>query len=194
MSDNNDMLSEVTEWLNTKAKTDKDMYYVGLIVGTFLGAERQKVEIERLQREKADMHKDLIQAEKYAERLSIDGEQLTRRLNLANDLYLERTKVLEDYRLKNAELQKQVDELKGDVISQTNYIERFEMDLLDYDFDIKKAVKDTAKEIFEKIFEALCVFSTQGKSEEYNEGFMQCLNEVDERVRKLAKERGVEVE
>ena len=47
--------------------------------------------------------------------------------------------------------QKKVDELKSDVVYQTNYIERLETDLLDYDFDIKKAVKDTAKEILQMI-------------------------------------------
>ena len=54
--------------------------------------------------------------------------------------------------------------------------------------------KDTAKEIFEKIFGVLFCFTTQGKSEEYNEGFIQCLSEIDERIQKLAKEHGVEVD
>ena len=49
-----------------------------------------------------------------------------------------------------AELQKQVDELKGCVISQTNYIERLEMDIMDFPYDKDKAVKDTAKEILQE--------------------------------------------
>ena len=46
--DDKNTLSSITDWLNSKAKTDDDMYYVGLIVGTFLAVERHKAEIERL--------------------------------------------------------------------------------------------------------------------------------------------------
>jgi hypothetical protein len=67
---------------------------------------------------------------------------------------------------KNAELQKQVDELK----EERYYTEQ-----------------DTAKEIFEKIFEVLCCFTTQGKSEDYNEGYIDCLAEVDKRLQNLAE-------
>ena len=52
---------------------------------------------------------------------------------------------------------------------------------------------DTAREIFEKIFEVLCCFTTQGKSKEYAEGFIDCLAEVDKRLQNLAKEYGVEL-
>lgn len=63
-----------------------------------------------------------------------------------------------------------------------------------YDF-VKQAVKDKAKEIFENVFEVLCCFTTQGKSKEYNEGYIDCLAEVDKRLQNLAKEKhGVEVE
>jgi hypothetical protein len=48
---------------------------------------------------------------------------------------------------------------------------------------------DTAREIFEKIFEVLCCFTTQGKSKEYNEGYIDCLAEVDKRLQNLAKEK-----
>lgn len=48
---------------------------------------------------------------------------------------------------------------------------------------------DTAREIFEKIFEVLCCFTTQGKSREYAEGFIDCLEEVDKRLQTLAKEK-----
>ena len=53
----------------------------------------------------------------------------------------------------------------------------------------KKGRKDSAKEIFEKIFEVLCCFTTQGKSKEYAEGFIDCLEEVDKRLQNLAKEK-----
>lgn len=48
---------------------------------------------------------------------------------------------------------------------------------------------DTAREIFDKIFEVLCCFTTQGKSQEYNEGYIDCLAEVDKRLQNLAKEK-----
>ena len=48
---------------------------------------------------------------------------------------------------------------------------------------------DTAREIFEKIFEVLCCFTTQWKSENYNEGYIDCLAEVDKRLQNLAKEK-----
>ena len=58
----------------------------------------------------------------------------------------------------------------------------------------KKEVKAKAREIFEKIFEVLCCFTTQGKSKEYNEGYIDCLEEIDKRLQSLAKEKyGVEV-
>lgn len=54
---------------------------------------------------------------------------------------------------------------------------------------------DTAREIFEKIFEVLCLFTTQGKSENYNEGYIDCIAEVDKRLQNLAKEEyGVDLE
>lgn len=59
---------------------------------------------------------------------------------------------------------------------------------------IEKTKSDTAREIFEKIFEVICCFTTQGKSEDYNEGYIDCLAEVDERLQNLAKEKyGVEL-
>jgi hypothetical protein len=88
---------------------------------------------------------------------------------------------------ENRERQKQVDELKGKicelVANKCNLVVKEQ-----------QSVKDTAKEIFEKIFEVLCCFTTQGKSEDYNEGYIDCLAEVDKRLQNLAKEKyGVEV-
>ena len=54
---------------------------------------------------------------------------------------------------------------------------------------IGKTKSDTAREIFDKIFEVLCCFTTQGKSKEYNEGYIDCLSEVDKRLQNLAKEK-----
>lgn len=85
---------------------------------------------------------------------------------------------------KTAELQKQVDELTKPL---------YDEDLFNLGYAI--AVKDRTKEIFDKIFEVLCCFTTQGKSKEYNEGYIDCLAEVDKRLQNLAKEQfGVEVE
>jgi hypothetical protein len=58
----------------------------------------------------------------------------------------------------------------------------------------EQAEKDTAKKIFEKIFEVICCFSTKGKSEEYNKGYIDCLAEVDKRLQNLAQECGEEVD
>lgn len=92
--------------------------------------------------------------------------------------------------LKIIELQKQVDELKEKLEIAEGTKNR--LTIFDRIKIHDKAVKDTEKEIFEKIFEVLCCFSTQGKSKEYNEGYIQCLEEVDDRIQKLAKERGLE--
>lgn len=59
--------------------------------------------------------------------------------------------------------------------------------------ELVKKESDTAREIFDKIFETLCCFTTQGKSKEYTEGFIDCLAEVDKRLQNLAKEYGVEL-
>ena len=87
---------------------------------------------------------------------------------------------------ENTELQKQLDELKN---AYNDLLETCR------NCDTTQAVKNTAKEIFEKVFETLCCFTTQGKSKEYAEGFIDCLEEVDKRLQTLAKERyGVEVD
>lgn len=68
-----------------------------------------------------------------------------------------------------------------------------EVDLLKK--ELAKKESETAREIFEKIFEVLCCFTTQGKSKDYNEGYIDCLAEVDKRLQNLSKEKfGVEVE
>lgn len=117
----------------------------------------------------------------------IDLLDLIHRLQSENKRLEERItderKGFEPYILKNYELQKQVDELlrdKGFLIA----------DLA----NARQAVKDTAKEIFDSIFEVLCGFTTEGKSEEYNKGFLDAVSEIDERLQKLAKKKGVEVE
>lgn len=84
--DDKNTLSSITDWLNSKAKTDDDMYYVGLIAGTFLAVERHKAEIERLTEENAVYLKE------------------ARRI----------TELDVEVRKQNAELQKQVDELLRD--------------------------------------------------------------------------------
>ena len=57
--------------------------------------------------------------------------------------------------------------------------------------EIKKQV---AKEIFETIEEKLCVFTTEGKSEEYNDGYCQALSDIDERIQEVGKQYGVKVD
>ena len=63
-----------------------------------------------------------------------------------------------------------------------------EMEMLILSLGYRKE-SDTSREIFEKIFEVLCCFTTQGKSKEYAEGFIDCLEEVDKRLQNLAKEK-----
>ena len=87
---------------------------------------------------------------------------------------------LADYKkceIERAELQKQVDKAWFEVGKMC--------------MEERKA---TAKEIFDSIFEVLCSFTTQGKSKEYNEGYIDCLAEVDKRLQNLAKSKGAEVE
>lgn len=62
--DDKNTLSSITDWLNSKAKTDDDMYYVGLIAGTFLAVERHKAEIERLTEERNDLEQRYLQESK----------------------------------------------------------------------------------------------------------------------------------
>ena len=92
---------------------------------------------------------------------------------------------------EHAELQKQVDELKEE--NKKLYKENTTL-IAGSILERKDISKDTAKEIFEKIFEVLCCFTTQGKSKGYAEGFIDCLEEVDERIQKLAQECNIEVE
>ena len=93
---------------------------------------------------------------------------------------------------ENEELQKQVDELKKRESSIIEYVENNVRNSCPKCKE--RTVKDTAKEIFDRIFEAICVFTTQDQSEEYNKGFLDAVSEVDERLQKLAKDEGVEVE
>ena len=58
----------------------------------------------------------------------------------------------------------------------------------------EQAIKDKAQGIFDRVFETICAFTTQGKSEEYNKGFLDAVSEIDERLQKLAKDEGAEVE
>lgn len=89
------------------------------------------------------------------------------------------------------ELQKQVNELKAE---NTELYKEHTTLIAGSILQKEQVKKDTAKEIFYKIFELLCCFTTQGKSEDYNEGYIDCLAEVDKRLQNLAKEYGVEVE
>lgn len=53
--------------------------------------------------------------------------------------------------------------------------------------------KKTAKEIFEKIQERICVFTTEGKSDDYNDGYCQAIADIDERIQQVAKEYDIEM-
>lgn len=142
-------------------------------------------------------------------------ERLTEDVKLANDLYLERTKVLEDFRKKNVELQSNIKQLEKDfAIQRDKKVEYYnkcvelqkQVDELKNRFEnkaccnmsencsmIQKAVKDTSKEIFKDIFESL-VFGHPAPNEEYRNGYEQALYDYDEKLRKFAKEcYGVEV-
>lgn len=95
---------------------------------------------------------------------------------------------------ENAKLQKYVELLKDRLAKTTEAIDTALYVTDTCQKKVEQAVKDTAKEIFDSIFEVLCVFATKGKSKEYNEGFLEAVSEIDERLQKLAKEKGVEVE
>ena len=135
---------------------------------------------------KTELRKECEEHEEFTKKAKAEIERLTEGLDYfqkSSDYHEGNQKELE---VKNAELQKQVDEfVKIARVSDTKKL---------FDGIKEQAVKDTAKEIFEKIFGVLFCFTTHGKSEEYNEGFIQCLSEIDERIQKLAKEHGVEVE
>ena len=88
--------------------------------------------------------------------------------------------------IETAELQKQVDELK-----EKQFIECHGM-LKGCDM-VKQAVKDTAREIFDKSISgfAFCIVDA---NKDYEEGYMDGLIDYRERLKEFAKEKGVEVE
>ncbi len=79
-------------------------------------------------------------------------------------------------------------------VDREDLIKALKYDRGQYNKGYNDGCKATAKGIFDSIFETLCVFATKGKSEEYNEGFLEAVSQIDERLQKLAKEKGVEVE
>jgi hypothetical protein len=66
--------------------------------------------IRRLQYEKKDMHQDLIQAEKYAEKLSIENARQKTEIERLTEYNANLNGMCLEFIDKNAELQKQVDE------------------------------------------------------------------------------------
>ncbi len=79
---------------------------------------------------------------------------------------------------ENKRMKKQVDESKKDIICLTNYIERLEMDIMDFEYDLSKTKKDTAKEILEM-------------ADKINKGGQNDLCELEVAIK---KRYGVEVE
>lgn len=55
------------------------------------------------------------------------------------------------------------------------------------------AHRKTIKEVFEKINERLCIFKLGNKSQEYEDGYTEAIDEVCGRLDELAKEMGVEL-
>lgn len=78
--------------------------------------------IHRLQSEnenlKNELRKECEEHEEFTQKAKAEIERLTEDVKLANDLYLERTKVLEDFRKKNTELQSNIKQLEGDFAIQ----------------------------------------------------------------------------
>jgi hypothetical protein len=174
----------ITEWLAQKAKTDEDMYYVGAIAGTYLCYERlrsenaeQKEEIERLAsvnmqtigenadlllqvaeltEERDDMHNDVIRAEEYAEMLKKQVDELEAENNRYAELF---GMVGKDFYTVEVDEWEKVKTGVKDMIQQ--------------------AVKDTAKEILQKIMNII----------KKSDGFL-----AEEVIRIMAKLNGVEVE
>jgi alanyl-tRNA synthetase len=122
----------------------------------------QKAEIERLTRE-VDKQKNFVTA--WEESWKIANEQ--------------NTKIRVKLKKENAELQKQVDELKKTISIKVGYIDRVESEVVEWQFATKKSVKDTAKEILQRIMTII----------KKSDGFL-----CEEVVRIMAKQNGVEVE
>lgn len=149
---------------------------------------------------------DLINRQKAEiERLTEENKQLEEEIDLEVDLQTQRKRqiiaesqeFIDELANKNAELQKQVDELtaeKEDLYFQNQnlqtYIDNHEPI---WKRNTEQAVKDTAKEIFEKLLgymgsqQQFCIVDEEHKT------LIDC-DKLFDFVGNLAKEKGVEVE
>ena len=145
----------------------------------------QKAEIERLTKENRQLSLKVWNYEQLA-RTPLYGSESIVHCNLVT-CYNENT----DLKLKNAELQKQVDKLTEQFLETCkNCHLKKDIELLRYQKE--QIVEDTTKEIFKEIFESV-VFNFKG-NEDYKKGFCDALAQYDKQLRDLAKLKGVEVE
>ena len=144
-------------------------------------------------------HKQFVKlAKQIDEQQKAENEWLTEELDfykganrglesMNEQLIAETRKLLEE----KEELQKQVDEAK-ECIELAN--KSLEVNNKRYEERLEQAVKDTAKEILYDIKYGF-VFGYKEKNEVYQEGYDQALEDYDNKLEKLFKERyGVEVE
>lgn len=133
--------------------------------------------IHRLQSEnktlKSELRKECEEHEEFTVKAKAEIERLTELVKSVSDLYLARTTVLEDFREKNAELQKQVDEQKERIRDLITDCDNCPLP--------RQAVKDTAKEILTELYET--------KFKMFSDDLIYADN-----IKVFAKKYGVEVE
>ena len=97
-------------------------------------------------------------------------------------------------KLENAELQKQIDELKATIYRLLGVHDEIASYAQSLEEKNEQAVKDTAKEIFENATEGF-VFNFVAESEDYKNGYDRAIDDYDDKLKDFIKERyGVEVE
>jgi chromosome segregation ATPase len=174
---------------------------------------RLQVEIDRLNdmkftQEHCDLYKENERLKAVLKRELADHEAFTKKANEEierltakyRNLEINYNATWEDYRkyeVKNAELQKQVDELKAENAILNKQVDRKDKAIvremnIGYENE-RQTVKDTAKEIFEKLLgyigsqQQFCIVDEEHKT------LIDC-DKLFDFVGNLAKEKGVEVE
>ena len=121
--------------------------------------------------------------------LSTEIERLTKLCESTSEYIKVLEKAFNDRTKENAELQKQVDELKEQFLSTCeNCHLKKDIELLN--FQKEQAVKDTAKEICEMIDAVKEVFPNDYRGYDMAHGWSMCVDKLKE----IIKSKGVEVE
>jgi hypothetical protein len=136
---------------------------------------------------KAELKRELAEHEEFTQKAKAEIESL--KCNSYKTSW--KAKFLEAKK-ENAELQKQVDELKKTIAIKEGYIDRVESEVVEWQFATKKAVKDTAKEIFTELLKDENVHINV-RLDQWGETYNVACVDFDT-IKELAKERyGVEV-